>query len=441
MYYSKIASILLLLIFEVLLLPDVLAGANEKKWNKVYSKEDYISDIEQVAQIIEENHPRAFAHISEAEFNQLITEIKLEITNSTTYSEFLWKIDKIVASIGCGHSSLGYFNQENDVLPDNLRFPLDVRLVDSRLYVIDPLSNSNKIMIGDEIMSINGIETSLVIENIYKHISSDGGNLAYKKQLLNDYFTAYMSYNFDLTEVYTVIIKGNSTPQNLVPLKSFRYKPLIHPKAKCRKNLCLDFNQDKSIAILTVRSFSYYGETISEFEEFITNSFSEISENSKDLIIDVRANNGGSSIAAATLLTRISESPFRYFKKETGYLTHEIKPDTARFFGNVYVLADGGGLSTTGHFLSLIKHYELATIIGEESGATFSVNDASKDHTLNKTNIKLRMATEVFSTVAEELPLHRGVLPDHHISKPLQDYINGTDEIMDYAISLIKNEH
>ena len=446
---NKIPKILLcaVLLFSTLTIcnaQQAKPSEKEDKFSKVYSKQQYLDDIDELAKTLTENHPQPYEFMSKEDFWRVVEEKKSLISNTTTYSEFIWYCNSIIAKIGCGHTNLGYFNQEDKVLPVMLRFPVEAKFIESRLYVSDPLVNSNKLSVGDEIFSINGKDISEIKEGIFKHISSDGYSEGFPKELLNAFFTAYIAYHFNFPTSYKIVVKNKKESVQLTQLKEYKFKPRVNPKDKCQDKLCLEIMDKKSIAKLTIRSFGYYGDEFDVFKSFIDKSFKGInSKNIKNLIIDVRLNGGGSSTAGSYLLEHIADRPFIYFAKEsTGQdiAKQETKPSANRFQGETYVLIDGNGTSTTGHFLSLVKYNNFATLIGEEAGATYTVNDNSKNFNLTNTGISYKVARNTFFTTAKGLPKDRGVLPDHHISQGITDFSNNTDTILEYAIQLIEKK-
>ncbi|NNE99301.1 MAG: peptidase S41, partial [Pyrinomonadaceae bacterium] len=339
------------------------------------------------------------------------------------------------------HTSLGYFNQEDKILPVKLRFPVEARFIDSRLYISDPLVNDDQLTVGDEILSINGKSVSEIKAGIYKHISSDGHNEGFPKEIINAYFTAIIAYYFGFPKRFEIVITDRKKPVLLRQLNQYKYKPRVNPEDKCQDNLCFEIMSKKRIAKLTVRSFAYYGNRFNIFKTFVDRSFDEIASSGiKNLIVDVRLNPGGSDAAGSYLLEHIANRPFTYFAEASAgsdQRKRETRPSKYAFGGRTYILIDGNGTSTTGHFLSLVKSNEFATLIGEEAGATYTVNDNSKSFKLTNTGISYKVARNTFFTTANHLPKGRGVLPDHHISQNITDFVNRTDTALNYTIALI----
>ncbi|MTI30560.1 S41 family peptidase [Xanthovirga aplysinae] len=416
----------------------------ENKFWKVYPKYQYLEDLEELAKTLTETHPFPYDFTSKKEFWRTVEDTKKKITDSTTFGEFIWYCSQIISNIGCSHTQFGWFNQESEILPISKRFPIEARFIENRLYVSDPLVNGGKLAPGEEILSINGRKVSEIQEEIYKHIVSQAKIETYKRILLNAYFTAYISYALGFPDSFQIRIRNNPGPIRLTSLSSYQYKPRIKPEDDCQENLCLKILEEKKTAVMKIRSFIFYGEKISIFRTFIDESFKGInSKNIQNLIIDVRMNGGGASQASTYLLQHISSKPFIYFPNESaGYQSgKKYGPSEMRFQGNIYILQDGDGHSSTGHFLSLVKQMRMATLIGEEAGSNFFCTDNRKrDLKLTHTGISYSVARMAYFTTAQDLPKDKGILPDHYVVQGIEDFLNNHDTVLEYAFNLIEGK-
>lgn len=422
------------------------AGPNKKNASKptidtVFSKQQYIEDIQQLSDSILKNHPRPFEFITGYEFKKLIRNKINQITNNTRYSEFIWDMSEILAAIGCGHSSFRYyFIQEDELIPDSKRFPLDVKLFNQKLFIIDPLINSNALNAGQEITEINGVETEKVITTIKKHIFSDGNLVGSKVSQFNVFANSYIAFNFNLTDSYRVKTSQSQKEIKLKNLIDYQHKPMIPKFDKCKENLCLSY-LNKETARLTIRSFNYYGDKSKIFEKFIDESFISINQKRiKNLIIDVRGNGGGNTFSSAYLLAHFAAKPFVFFKEyspSSERLKSVIEPYPNAFKGNVYMITDGGDGSTTGFLLALVKFNNFAKIIGDNSGSSFSTNAGYKDHTLKNTGIKYRISTQVATTNVDGFHHGEAITPDIKVTQTVTDYLNNKDTILDHILEII----
>ncbi len=406
-----------------------------EKFVKVYSVKEYRDDLDQLGNKLLEIHPNALKFISKDNFLNIIETKKNLITESTTYGNFIWHCSEIIASINCSHTSLGSFSQESTMINKSLVFPLQTRLIDGKLFVVDAMGNADKVTIKDEINSINGIEVSKIIEEVYRHIQSQGYVETSKTHFFNTWSTEMLPYVLGFPESYSIKINGKENVVNLNQAKTFKAPYADSSIKKCDSDLCLEFLDNKSTAVLTISSFNFYPwNNFNVFESFIDESFEKINtNNTKNLVVDLRFNGGGSAESSIHLLKYLMQKPFTYFTKE------KIKQHTNPFKGQLYFLIDGNGESTTGHFMALVKHYKLGTIIGEELGSNQMCTAGQTVCRLTNTKLQFYVANTESRLHGVELPDEKGILPHYQATQNIDDYLNQVDTVKEFAIGLINN--
>lgn len=419
------------------------ANRDKNKFNKVYQKHQYLDDLDELANTLTTENPHPYKYMSKEDFWRVVEEKKNSITNNTTYSEFIWHCSEIVANINCWHSTLGYFNQEREMLPVELLFPLEARLRNDTFYVIDPLVN-NTIKKESEILAINGKNINEIKEDLYRHIWSQAKIETSKKYFLDGYFTSYIPYSLNFPKSYTVTIKGKKIPIKLKQLSYYKPKPRHYPTNLCEsKDFCLDF-KNANTAVLTIKETgTYYGNRFSIFKEFIDNSFQQINSNGAgNLIIDYRSNGGGPGYTAIYLLRYLAKEAFIYKTLSEGSdVAHKsFEPFDNRFKGKLYFLIDGEGGSTTGHLLSIVKDLKLATIIGEELGSNQFCTGGQRQFKLTNTDVFYWVGRYTHISAVNAKSDDRGIMPDHFVTESIQDYLNGVDTVMEYTIKLIREK-
>ena len=409
------------------------------KFYKVYPIKHYEQDLDELAKRLTEVNPNAYKFIDKASFEELVNSKKDVLTTTTTFGEFAWMCSEIIASIDCSHTSMGYFNQERKMLPADLQFPIAVRLIDNKLYVYDALNNRDKVQPKDEVIAINGIPFTQIKQHIYKHISSQGSIETYKKNFLNAHSTAIIPYALGFPNTYSIRIKGKKAPITLDPLKHPHEALGYSINDSCKETPCITYLKDGKTALMTIRTFSYYGDKFPAYKNFMDSSFKALSDNKiENLIIDVRGNGGGPSKAGVYLLRYLSASPFRYFSKaQFGEHLEANQPFKNVFKGAIYFTMDGNGGSTTGHFMSLVKHLKLGTLIGEELGSNQFCTGGQKRLRLPHTGIQYSVARNTYETTATNLPIDRGIMPDHEVHASIDDQINKVDRVMAYTFEMI----
>lgn len=114
-------------------------------FKKVYPATAYRDDLDQLGTTLLKVHPNALKFITREAYWKSIEEKKRLITDRTTYGEFAWYCSEIIANVHCSHTNMGSFDYEAAMLPESARFPLQTRWINNQLYVINPLSNTQKL--------------------------------------------------------------------------------------------------------------------------------------------------------------------------------------------------------------------------------------------------------------------------------------------------------
>lgn len=415
---------------------------NKNRFHKIYTKQQYLNDLDELAKTLTETNPHPYKFMSKDNFWSVVEEKKNLITDKTTYSEFIWYCSELVANINCVHTSLGYFNQESEILPITLRFPIETRLINDKLYITDPLINNLKK--GTEILTINGKKITDITKETFKHISSQALIETTKTIFFNSYLSAYISYALNFPKVYIITIKGEKKSIQLKQLQAYKPKSRYFPTNLCKsKDLCLDYINNETAVLTIINSGGYYGNRFSIFKKFIDDSFKDINnKNIKNLIVDVRSNGGGPGNTATYLLRYLYQQPFVYKKlsEASNIAQKTFKPFKNNFKGKAYFLIDGEGGSTTGHLLAHVKQAKLATIIGEELGGNQFCTGGQKRFKLKNTDVFYTIGRYTHITTADAFDVNRGIMPDHFVTQSIEDYLNDKDTVMEYTLELIQKQ-
>lgn len=405
--------------------------------------EQHRAEIVALADNLRTLHPQPFASLSEAAFVALTDRLVAGVDEQTSRRDMLWAYSELAASIGCGHTSLGFFNQEDALIPAAARFPVDVTFVDGRLLVVDPLVNGTLLSKGDEITAINGRPADALVAEALRHISSDAHNPHYRTGLFRLYATSYLTYAAGFPERYSVTVAGNPVPLELTALDKFQHRPVLSSRAICQETLCLDRPVD-GVALMTIRSWAFYGDRQPIFRKYIDESLASLREEApKALIIDIRNNLGGSGFAAAYLLRHLVQTEFGYFHPDSSgaeMLKRPLAPIETGWSGTVIVLSDELTHSTSGHFLSLVKAHGAALIVGRASGAGSEVHDNSKSFVSQYSGIEYKIATSTFSTDTPGCPASASVAPDVLVPLTPDAVLADQDAILEFALSLVAAE-
>jgi len=238
----------------------------------------------------------------------------------------------------------------------------------------------------------------------------------------------------------------------------------------------LKFLDDGQIAQLTYSSF---GTTVEEGETFMKRAFETIqSKGSKALILDLRGNGGGEDQLGKLLFSYLVDAPFIYYEDliatkmsfsfakytdphrdlivpegvaelRSDGRVHMLKydnlglqqPSKPTFTGPVYILINGGCLSTTAEFLTEAHFHHRATFIGEESAGCYYGPTSGDVVKITLPNTKLGIYIPIVSYYmavggSHEHLTARGVIPDFPVKSTIADLVAGVDKDLDRALEL-----
>ena len=422
----------------------------KEKFSKVYSKNDYLADLNQLGEKLLAIHPHPLKFITKEQFWQHIESKKSLITENTTYAEFAWHCNAIIASVGCSHTTSSTMQNEYHefgIVPLEKTFPLQVRLIADKLYVVNPMNNAGSIKVKDEISHINGVETQKIISEIYPHISAQANSETYRRQKFNTSFALMIPYALGLPDAFEVRLKGSDESIELKQAQHFASELYDAAAMSCPDNLCFEII-DENTAVMTITTFNYYDWNNEHliFNAFIDKCMQELhNQKIEHLIIDVRYNGGGSQYPSIYLLQHLVKEPFVYYSKsefegktQAFYGEGVFQPHANRFKGKLYFLIDGNGASTTGHFMSLVKSLDLGTIIGEELGSNQFCTAGQTLYRLKHTKLVVSIANNVHISAATNLPDDMGIRPDYDVTQDIDAYLAKVDAVRDFTLELIR---
>ena len=120
-----------------------------------------------------------------------------------------------------------------------------------------------------------------------------------------------------------------------------------------------------------------------------------------------------------------------------------VPPNRKAFDGDIYVLIGGRTYSAGSSICSRLKAARPNVVfVGEETGG---VNGAFTAGTLlmyTLPNSKCQLAVPIirYQTVDETDADSRGVMPDHEVKQTLEDFLTGTDTVLNAALELTADD-
>jgi C-terminal processing protease CtpA/Prc len=385
--------------------------------------------------------------------------------DSLSVLEHFTNISRVCALANEGHFLVG--NQEtvfNQGINKNqyAYLPIQIKIVAGRLFVYGDFSNEQLTNRGDEIIAINGLKSSQILDSLLAFTPSDGyiKSYAYRKIESNFsvryYFHIQQTNNFEITLLDAQQQEKKIALQALVQSKQIENLKKYYPNNNKKKSTddegfyTLEIKDNYSYLKLPSFDFRRVNKYQVKSKKLYKNLFKELRDNkAQNLVIDLRNNTGGRNEFADDIVPFIrkpnTSTPF--LKKTIGWngktRTYRLpKASKLAFQGSIYVLVNGKTFSAGGSIARYLKEYGHATIIGTETGTRYEGFAAgSAEHIIlphSKINIGIPRFLILFPTSKQQATSNRGIIPDHKIEPSFEVYTKGTDLHLQKVQTLIK---
>lgn len=465
------------------------ADLAEYKADRKFRIRDLKEDFDLLRLALEEAHPGMYRYTSKAEFDALFLDLDRGIVGELTEIEFFRWVCPVIEKIHCVHTSISPSSdcwkhmEENETF-----FPLRVKFIGNSAFAVQNLNPGQPVTQGSRILSINRRPMAKLTAELLSMFPSDGKNETYKYRILDRDFAEKYGLYIGQPDWFEVeyIPTGKKAPVTET-LPGVTYRTLEQSstsfEAMYSQALKLDFIEDLDTALLTIKTFvprilDHFG---FEFEVFVQNAFQKIEQkNVRNLVIDLRDNDGGDGAYGALLLshliktevrtTEIIDTPqtrysfleytdkglfFNWFhprlwtRGESGRYVlkgnwrRTVEPQAPHFDGQVFILINGMSISATSGFAALAHRYELGEFVGEETGGAYNSDNGGEflNLTLPRTKLRVRIPVRGYTLVPSDYPYpDRGIIPDFKVSPSIEDILQNKDAVLDFTLNLIQKK-
>jgi len=413
------------------------------KYPVVFDREKLQEDYLQMRKTVEENHPALYDYTNKEKLDSLFSYYYSMIKQPLEFSEFYKIVSSVLERIGCGHTKLWIPSDYWNTVPQRF-LPLKLYFSNEKVLINGSYLNLCNIPRGSEIISINGKPIREIINNLKSITSSDAFINAFKSKSVESNFSPKYALYYGYPEIFIVeYISPGENRKRIMELQPADGKTIsMNPNRG--NELSLKMLDKNYTAILTINSFIYY-DKLDMFRNFIDSSFKVIkNEKIKNLIIDLRSNDGGDPFCSSYLLSYIEYEPIPYFAKSYRRYVSLAEPITLaanNFKGNLYTLIDGSCFSTTGHFCSLLKYHKIGKLVGTETGAAYTCTGSVQYVNLKNTHLIFGTARKQrYSAAVKNMDRTSGVMPDYFVEQTQDDLIKNKDGVLDFVLNLISNK-
>jgi len=460
--------------------------------NKMYTLKQLQEDFVILRQALEEGHAGLHRYCSKENMDSNFGIVSERFKKSLTEMDFFRLLLPLIGKINDGHTGINLSKTYMKYLEDQtIVFPFKLRFAKKRAYLYRNYSEDMNILMGGELLSINGQSVSGIIEKLLPLIPSDAGikTAKWRKLESTGFFGLSYTFLFGETRSFSIVVRHPLEKAiDQVKVKGIKIKDLNqifkkrYPEAaKEKKPITLEYKY--GIPVLTIRTFA--GSSIQRaginYADFLKKSFSEFENKKiKNLIIDLRDNGGGSDQFGKLLFAYLIDKPFSYYraletkknkfqffkytsltpaqqklppgqfkKNQRGWYDVQLHPNLGQqnplkptFKGKVYVLLNGRSFSATGETTSMMHFYKKAIFVGEECGAGYYGNTSGFMPTLILPNTKIRVRIPLvrYTMAVSGYPNDQGLRPDIPVYLNIEDIMQKLDTVLLYILNKIRRE-
>ena len=458
----------------------------------VFSSEDLQADAKLLWQALNELHPGLYRHSDTLSMMKAFEKILKDFEDDKSEIETFLHFSEFTSKIKCGHTYLNPFNQPNSIIKEIFKkqvlLPFGFSIIEGQMIV--DVSFDKEIKENDIITHIENYPVEEVIDQLAKYVKADGNR---QKKKLNDlelnlqdryeYFDYYFSMIYGFENTLTISL--NDGQEKVIQLVSKEERDAAF-KSKFPNANSSNYDQSWSYkfhdhyAYLKLGSFVTWKLSF-DWEAYLEEFFEELDTRElKNLIIDIRGNEGGMSDVSEFLVKKLAKYEGRavYRKPHLAYkkVSENLKPHVSTwskwFYNNVlwtkklsdkhrtikfspnkgklikknknsfsgqsYLMVDEANSSATFILAELCKSNSYATLVGVETGGTKKGITGGQMFFLTLPNTKIEVDIPLIGFYPmSELP-DAGIMPDIVMEQSLKAHINNEDQQLLELIEIIK---
>lgn len=476
----------------------------EELAEKVFTKDEIIEDVKILKKTLTEIHPNLLKYVDNENLESNFTILEQEMLAEPTIPGSYKAVSKFLAVLKCSHTFTNPWNQNSKtkeaIFFQADKLPFTFTRLNKQIFIDKNASQNEELKKGMEVLSINGTPVEEILNALSKYITSDGNKEDKKLQRL----TLAGESKFELFDIFFPLEYGTKSTFDL-ELKDWSSEKVISTSVKAisktKRNRMIEDRyagfknnisdgwkfkivEDKT-GLLQINSFAVFSEESFDWKNFLDKGFVELNKKQcKNLIIDIRGNEGGENDVVEYLLERIIKTPVTIPSPEvfTAYQTlpedlkpfvstwsklpynwgskvkkvgpkkykvkslytggsKTYKPKKNGFTGQTFLMTDATNSSATHIMATYIKRFELATIVGQETGGNQrGLNGGYLFFlTLPNTGVEVDVPLQSINLfpITAETP-DAGISPDVRIEKGIEEFVEGKDVELNAVMELIR---
>ncbi len=460
---------------------------------------DLRADLAVLQRAYETLHPGLYRYSTQAQVRSRFKDLDTYFSTDRTLAEAFLALTRLTASIKCGHSYPNFYNQTDSIaealFEGRDKLPFAFRWISGRMIVTDDRS-PKALPRGTAVLSINGVDTSKILESLMPLARADGGNDAKRVAYLEvrgeeRYFAFDILYPlvFPVHEPsFTLVVRrpgARVTETVQVPaLDGAERRAAAASKTELAPDVPLwSFEEHDGVGVLRMPTWALYN-TKWDYRAWMETLIADlVTRNVSDLVVDLRDNEGGVA-AGNQILAHLIDQPLRLpryqrhvryrrvpedlvpvldtwdpsfldwgaaaidsayatFYRVTTWDDEEgseiVKPAAPRYRGRVWVLVGAVNSSATFQFALAVKQSGVAKLIGQSTGGNRRGINGSAFFFVRLPKTGLEVDLPLVAGFPDTPQPDAGVLPDVVVKPSIADIAAGIDSELAAARSKMRH--
>ena len=475
--------------------------------DKIISSAEMVGEINLIKTSFTALHPGIYRYETPAQVDSLFNAYRRKVEKPLSERQYFILLSQLVANVKCSHTYLNPYNQQDAVrehLFSKSFLPFLFRIVDGKMIITNNLSTNQKISRGDEVLNINGVSVRTLIDSLLTVSRSDGRNglgkqldniniepadVGYRDYTLFDTYAPLFFHEMFNVKQYVLLTRPYGSKNHRTVIvgavskreRQASYVRLFGEVPLHEKGWTLKYISPNTV-ILKISDFETW-EWKADYKKWLDSVFAILkTTHVKNLMVDIRGNEGGDDQARDEVLSYLVNKPFgcdcamqklyRFLSIPdtlTPYLTTwdksfkqakdpkefvlknglyqskaelnanciTIKPKENHFEGSEFLLTDARNSSTSFTLANVFQQMHLGTIIGEPTSGNKRGINGGQFFFLNLPNSKFEIDLPlVWGSYGDQNP-DEGVKPDHLVKETQKAIYENRDIQLEYVLSKI----
>ncbi len=481
---TTVARFLALLL--AMLLPKAASASHLSSPGKAISGANALADVALLERVLTVLHPGLDRYVPRSDIEAGFSALRQAVEGGTTDAAMYLEVSRLLALIRCDHTKAEYPESLRDFREHNPTFlPVQTRIFGDRLFIGATVASG--LAVGEEILSINGIDAATLIREVEALISIDGftefaraDEAERSSEYLGSGIDTFMPLIHGFVDQFEFLVRAaDDGPARTVtePALTLGAYEAIDPSDAARnfKDAVHVQLLDDRTALLRVDTFVNYREPVDPDETFSGIMRDLNNAGVKHLIVDLRFNGGGSDDATQSLFRHLISSPVAVRQRgevKTVPIPDDVKravttwdmsvldtpasaltrapsgmwrlpgpdeilvePAPDRFNGRVTALSSRGNASGSTLLLAALQKHGGVRIVGEPTGGSVEGPTAGVIAFCRLPACGITVRVPLIRTYSGNSPSEpgMGVRPDEIVWRTIEAFRAGRDEALHAA--------